>query len=850
MGTVRSKRLTTLLPGLLVVASCTNNQPVQAVNQPPVITLASPDALPDNEPLPIEVGEGLTFEAIVSDAEDLNEELVVHWIAERTDQGGVQSDLGDTQPDSSGRTTKVVGGLEAGTYQIVARVEDTRGATDEVGLPVAIFAVNEAPTALITQPQVGDDFIEEDSITFVGTATDDRDVTGLTVEWFSSRDGLINSSAPISSGLMTFSLDTLSPGEHTVTVLITDEEGLTGEDAVVFDVIPKDLPPNAPTIEITPASPLSTEDLNCLITVGSADPDGLPITYSYTWFRNGVQSLIASAVLPASETAAGDEWTCQVIANDGTLDSDPGEDTVTIENQLPTVDDAILGPAPAFETSTLTCSGLNWQDADGDPEGYQYTWVVEGSVVSGVTTATLDGTWFDRDQTVQCELTPDDGNGLGTPVLSNIITIVNSAPTPPTVSISPATQADTDDDITCTVDVDSVDPDGDSFVYVVTWSLDGVYDPAYDGQWTIPSAQTGLGDVWECSVSGDDLEDLGLPGVDSTTVLPDPGDFVISEFMATPAAVSDAAGEWVELYNNSGSTMNLNGFTLHDDGTDTHTINADIVLPPGARAVLIRNLDFATNGGVFAAYEYSGFTLGDTQDQIVLSFQGAEIDRFNYDLTTYSPPLVGRALALDPDLGDPDWTLNDTGSNWCGSSNPLVLPGSDFGTPGGVNDACACYFSDGDNDGYGTDPSCAWADCDDSDPGFSPAAFDICEDNIDQNCDGADAICPCIDTDSDGDGFGDGLACNPVDCDDANTLIYPGAPEICDGIDDNCSGVPDDGDPALMCPPTTGGVVTTACSAATCIITQCAANQYDVDGDYSNGCEVTDVVVNTCERQS
>ncbi|MCO4769218.1 MAG: lamin tail domain-containing protein [Deltaproteobacteria bacterium] len=845
MGLLRLHRFAFVLLGATFVVGCPNPQPVQTVNQPPQITLASPEALPDNEPIPIEVGEGLTFEAIVDDAEDLKEDLVVHWIAERTDQGGVQSDLGDTTPDASGRTTKIVGGLEAGRYQITARVEDTRGATDETGLPVEIFTVNVAPTVLITQPQVGADFIEEDSVTFVGTATDDREPTSLSVEWFSDRDGPLNSAPPISSGLMTFSTDTLSNGEHTVTVRVTDVDGLFGEDAVVFEIIPKDLPPSTPIIEINPASPLSTEDLSCLITVGSADPDGEPITYTYSWFKNGVQALISSATLPATETASGEEWTCQVVANDGTLDSEPGEDTVTIDNQLPTIDSAVLGPALAFETSVLTCAGVNWQDNDGDPEGYQYLWLVDGSVVTGVTTATLDGTWFDRTQTVQCELTPDDGLGLGTPVLSNVITISNSAPTTPTISISPTPQADTDDDIVCQVDADSVDPDGDPFVYLVTWNLNGVYDATYDGQWTIPSATTSLGDTWECSVAGDDLEDIGVPALVSTTVLPDPGDFVVSEFLATPAAVTDPAGEWIELYNASGSTMNLNGFELHDDGTDSHVINADIVLPAGARVVLMRNLDVSTNGGVFGAYEYSGFTLSDTTDQVVLSFQGVEIDRFDYDLSNYSPPLTGRALAWDPGLGSPDPTLNDTASNWCGSSNPLTVPGSDFGTPGGVNDSCACYFSDGDLDGYGTDASCGYIDCDDNDPGFSPAAVDICEDSIDQNCDGLDAICPCLDTDSDGDQWGDGLGCATPDCNDANPFIYPGAPEICDGTDDNCSGTPDDDAAALMCPPT-NGVVTTSCSSADCIITACSANLYDVDGDYSNGCEVTDVVVNSC----
>lgn len=57
--------------------------------------------------------------------------------------------------------------------------------------------------------------------------------------------------------------------------------------------------------------------------------------------------------------------------------------------------------------------------------------------------------------------------------------------------------------------------------------------------------------------------------------------------------------------------------------------------------------------------------------------------------------------------------------------------------------------------------------------------------------------------DGDGDGFGDGemiwscelgdgLAEVPGDCDDTDESAYPGAPEVCDGADNNCSGAVDD----------------------------------------------------------
>ena len=86
---------------------------------------------------------------------------------------------------------------------------------------------------------------------------------------------------------------------------------------------------------------------------------------------------------------------------------------------------------------------------------------------------------------------------------------------------------------------------------------------------------------------------------------------------------------------------------------------------------------------------------------------------------------------------------------------------------------------DFDQDNYG-----AACDCDDTEMTVYDNAIEIC-DGLDNNCDGI------IDEgfDLDGDGF---KVCEG-DCDDTDSTIFPGATERCDGVDNNCNNIIDEG---------------------------------------------------------
>ncbi len=153
--------------------------------------------------------------------------------------------------------------------------------------------------------------------------------------------------------------------------------------------------------------------------------------------------------------------------------------------------------------------------------------------------------------------------------------------------------------------------------------------------------------------------------------------------MQNPDAVSDTVGEWFELYNASARPIDLNGWTIRDDGVDHHHIQAagPLLIAPGDYLVLGREADASLNGGVAVAYAYSGFLLANAADEIILlDGMGTEIDRIAYDGGDAFPDPSGASMTLL------DVTLdNSLGASWGLSWSPWPGGAGDFGSPGAAN---------------------------------------------------------------------------------------------------------------------------------------------------------------------
>jgi len=163
----------------------------------------------------------------------------------------------------------------------------------------------------------------------------------------------------------------------------------------------------------------------------------------------------------------------------------------------------------------------------------------------------------------------------------------------------------------------------------------------------------------------------------------------------------------------------------------------------------------------------------------------------------------GDGYASPADCDDADAAVNPGAQEVCDSI--------DNDCDGAVDDLDVLRYRDLDGDGHG-DPDISVSgctapadyvasgdDCNDSAPTVSPSAEELC-DGIDNDCDGVvdpPGVSSDFYRDDDGDGYGVGeaiYACVPPDdhgdrsgdCDDTESRVNPGYPEVCDGLDNDC----------------------------------------------------------------
>jgi uncharacterized delta-60 repeat protein len=243
-----------------------------------------------------------------------------------------------------------------------------------------------------------------------------------------------------------------------------------------------------------------------------------------------------------------------------------------------------------------------------------------------------------------------------------------------------------------------------------------------------------------------------------------------------------------------------------------------IVLDPSRSAYITGSL-----------YNYPYSACGDPRgDFLTLKYdwQGTQVWEILYD-----GPFIG--FRDDGSDSPAALVLDGSGDLYVTGRSESQGTGYDFATIKYTHDL-TCHDLDGDGYGSPGTPECMFpeTDCDDTDPAINPGnpedTWPECHNGIDEDCDGYEDTlfynsvpyfgCWCSDWDGDGHG-GDygpesvaGCAYPEEDCDDEDGNTYPGAPEVCDGADNQCAGDAghcriDEGCPCALLAPEDGAVL-------------------------------------------
>jgi len=181
--------------------------------------------------------------------------------------------------------------------------------------------------------------------------------------------------------------------------------------------------------------------------------------------------------------------------------------------------------------------------------------------------------------------------------------------------------------------------------------------------------------IWYMDDGGTDTS-----AIDTSTIDTIEYNIIINEIIQNPLAVGDSEGEWFEIYNNSNGEIDIEGFIIKDNDSDSHLITEETLIAPYSYAVLGRNADTSTNGGVVISYEYSNINLANGADEILLiDPYGNTVDSVAYDGGNTFPDPNGLTMALL------NLNLDNTiGGNWV-EYDSLTYGNGDYGTPGEPN---------------------------------------------------------------------------------------------------------------------------------------------------------------------
>ncbi len=664
-----------------------------------------------------------------------------------------------------------------------------------------LAVVNNRPVAQIDQPVDGETFVEGEVFQALGLVKDDDDNDRLTVTWRSSLGDLCSESEVEPSSITTCEV-TAVDGASDLCLVAYDGRRESEDECVHLTIVPSD-PPTA-TIIMPVASGVYHSDWPITFEGIVADTEDEPDTLVASWSSSLDGELVEVDAVPDLE---GDilgygyltegVHVVELTVFDST--DRRGQASVTIEvgppNSAPTC--SIVEPVDGSAAPLGTCVSFEGvvADPDQDPDTLTVVWSSDQDGELAESTPDSDGsvsfTTCDLSfgpHRIRLEVLDDVEDTCTT----SIDYVVGSGPTCEILSPVDGEIYYEGDPVSFEA---TVHDDGGALSGLgIEWasSVDGVFDT------TSPDSYGNVLALWS-----------GLSvATHSITLTATDGDGLTGRCTVAELNVEDCIRTWYE--------------DLDGDGYGNDSTAVDTCAPPSGYVTLGGDCDdTVTSVHPGAAETCDGVDEdcdGTIDDGVAYYTYYLDADGDGYGdsrVSSYDCSAPSGYVTASGDCDDGDSSINPGAAETC--------DGVDEDCDGIVDDGFAYvdWYPDGDADGYGDDTATPYSwcaattgfvdnadDCDDEDADINPDAVETC-DGVDEDCDGS------IDDgvtysdwwpDDDGDGFGSdsaasfydcvapsGYVDNDGDCDDSNDAINPDAAEICNGDDDDCDGVADDG---------------------------------------------------------